>query len=319
MKKVVVIGGGTGQSTMLRGLKRLDDLEITTIVTVADDGGSTGRLRDSYLIPAVGDIRNVLVALAPEESTFSSLMAYRFEGRDENELSGHSLGNLILLALTELSGSFMEAISNVSDVLNVKGTILPATLQVVTLYAIMEDGTIVRGESNIPKAKNHIHRVFYNDEVHASVQAVQAIADADFIVYGIGSLYTSIMPNLIIPELQEAIKSSSACKIYYSNVMSEIGETDDYSVEMHVNAIENHLGDRIDLVVVAEDEIPPEVVDAYHRQGQEMVYLNSGNHHYQVMMANLLTFENQIIRHDPMKIAASLQTIIERGKHVIHE
>ena len=163
-KRVVVLGGGTGQAVMLRGLKQIEDIELTAIVTVADDGGSTGRLRRSFHIPAMGDLRNVMIAMAESESLLGNLMNYRFDDTIEgsNELSGHNLGNLILTALTQTSGSFMEAITQISNVLNVKGDILPSTSQIITLYAEMEDGTIVRGESNIPKVRNRIKRVFYD-------------------------------------------------------------------------------------------------------------------------------------------------------------
>lgn len=316
MKKIVVIGGGTGQSTLLRGLKLIDNLEISTIVTVADDGGSTGRIRDNYLIPAVGDIRNVLVALAPEETVFSSLMSYRFEGSKDNELSGHSLGNLILLALTEISDNFMEAISRASEVLNVKGTIIPSTLEIVTLFAQMEDGTIVRGESNIPKARNHILKVFYQEDVHASGQAIKAIQEADIIVYGIGSLYTSIMPNLIIPEIREAIQSSKALKVYYNNVMTQVGETDGYSCEMHVQAIIDHVNDPVDIVVFAADEIPDEIKEIYHAKQQDMVSLSNSVHpEYKVLKHELLTFEGKQIRHNPQKIVQSFESILRERDH----
>ena len=158
MKNVVIIGGGTGLSVMLRGMKSIPDIGLNAIVTVADDGGSTGRLRDSYQIPAMGDIRNVMCAMAEEESIFTELMNYRFKGG--GDIGGHNLGNLLLLALSETTGSFMEAIRTFSRVLKVRGKILPSTLEVVTLYAVMEDGTIVRGEKNIPKFRNHIDRVF---------------------------------------------------------------------------------------------------------------------------------------------------------------
>ena len=177
MKKVVVIGGGTGQSAILRGLKKIEGIALTTIVTVADDGGSTGRLRRQFHIPAMGDIRHVMCALAESESMLKSLMNFRFSG--ESDIGGHNLGNLILTALAQESGSFMNAIEQCCKVLNIKGQILPSTEQVITLYAMMQDGTIVRGESNIPKFKNRVERVFYEEDVVANEKAVQAILEAD--------------------------------------------------------------------------------------------------------------------------------------------
>lgn len=216
MKNITVIGGGTGLSVILRGLKQIEDVHISAIVTVADDGGSTGRLRRQFHIPAMGDIRNVMVALAEEETLFSHLMNYRFDGED-HDIGGHNLGNLILTALSEESGNFMDAIATISKVLNVKGDIIPATTQVITLFAKMIDGTIVRGESNIPNFDNRIQKVYYEEEVTATPQAIEALANADLIVIGIGSLYTSVIPNLIIEGITDAIRQSKANCVYFCN------------------------------------------------------------------------------------------------------
>lgn len=210
--KVVVIGGGHGQSVILRGIKFIQDIQISAIVTVADDGGSTGRLRRQFHIPAMGDIRAVLIALAESETLLKNLMEYRFEGdpdpdQEDQGVMGHNLGNLILTALTQSCGSFLESIGILSKILNVRGDIIPATTQVITLFARMADGTIVRGESNIPNMNNRIDTVFYQETVKASEKAVRAIREADVIIYGIGSIFTSILPNLIIPEIAEAIRS----------------------------------------------------------------------------------------------------------------
>ena len=248
MKNVVVIGGGHGQAAVLRGIKDIDSIHLTTIVTVADDGGSTGKLRRDFQIPAMGDIRGVMIALAESESLLSTLMNYRFDETSET-MGGHNLGNIILTALTQSTGSFMDAISMISKVLKVKGNIVPSTTQVITLYAIMEDGTIVRGESNIPKVRNHIQKVYYNEPVKATEGAIQAIYDADYIVYGAGSLYTSILPNIIIDDIKQAIQQSKAKKIYFCNPMTQSGETEFYTVEDHVKAIEDHVQDKSALKV----------------------------------------------------------------------
>lgn len=216
MKNIVVIGGGTGLSSMLMGMKKLDDVDLTAIVTVADDGGSTGRIRDIYNVPAVGDIRHVLCAMAADENEhlFRDMMSYRFEG--SKDIGGHNLGNLIFLSLMDITGSFMGAIQAISRILKVKGTILPSTLDTVTLYAMMEDGTLVRGENNIPTLNNSIDHVFYQKRVEPQRDALKAIRKADLIIYGIGSLYTSIMPNLIIPEIVDEIKRNPCQKIYFA-------------------------------------------------------------------------------------------------------
>jgi uncharacterized cofD-like protein len=309
-KKVVVMGGGTGQATLLRGLKLLQNIHLTAIVTVADDGGSTGRLRRAFHIPAMGDIRNVMISMAESETMLSRLMDYRFEGTPENEMYGHNLGNLILTALTDRSGSFMEAISAISKVLNVKGDIIPSTLQVITLFAEMVDGTIVRGESNIPKTGNRINRVFYQEKVRASRQAVDAIRSADLIIYGVGSLYTSICPNLIIEDIAEALKVAKAKKIYVCNAMTQPGETDSYTMEEHVDAIVRHSGVEVDLVVKANDSLPPDVIERYRVMGSMNVEMVQEEHTYPVIMSSLLDFSDGLVRHDPLRVKDLIASIL---------
>lgn len=312
-KKVVVIGGGHGQSAILRGIKNIENIDITAIVTVADDGGSTGRLRKHFHIPAMGDIRNVLISLAESETLLSTLMEYRFEseqGEDE-DVMGHNLGNLILTAMTQASGSFMESIATLSKVLNVKGRIIPASSQVITLYARMEDGTIVRGESNIPDMNNRISRVFYEETVSAMPAAVEAIMTADAIIYGIGSVYTSILPNLIIPAIQQAIHQSSAKVIYFCNAMTQPGETDGYTMEDHVNAFFEH-GSRVDLVVYANNIIPQGVIQKYLLESSIPVVITQKEHPYEIEKYDLLDFDDDLIRHNSMKIQKCFETILKR-------
>lgn len=312
-KKVVVIGGGHGQSAILRGIKHIEDIDITAIVTVADDGGSTGRLRRHFHIPAMGDIRNVLISLAENETLLTTLMEYRFEsGADEDEdVQGHNLGNLILTAMTQASGNFMESIETLSKVLNVKGRILPASSQVITLYAKMQDGTIVRGESNIPKVSNRIDKVFYQEKVNAMPAAIEAIEQADLIVYGIGSVYTSILPNLIIPDIQKAIEKSHAKVIYFCNAMTQAGETDGYTLEDHVDAFLKH-GSRVDVVVFAENEIPKEAKNKYAQEGSIPVIIGQDKHDYQIEKFDLLDFEDHLVRHSSMKIRKCFIEILKR-------
>lgn len=302
MKKVVVIGGGSGQSVILKGLKQVADIDITTIVTVADDGGSTGRLRRQYHIPAMGDIRNVMCALAKEETLFTQLMEYRFEGESE-DIGGHNLGNLILTALTEKSGSFMDAISEISKIVNVKGTILPATSQVITLFARMSDGTVVRGESNIPNFDNRIREIFYDEKVEADPDAVQAILDADIIFIGIGSLFTSVLPCLIIEGICDAIKKSKATRYYMCNAMTQPGETDYFSVEDHVEALEKHTFRGIaSHVIVTSNHARDELMKKYANKGAYPVKIRQNKHDYEILQEDLLDVEGDYIRHDPIKI-----------------
>ncbi len=313
-KKVVVIGGGHGQSTILRGIKEIEDIDISAIVTVADDGGSTGRLRRRFHIPAMGDIRNVLISLAENESLLSTLMDYRFEVMKEDEqdldVEGHNLGNLILTAMTNSTGSFMDAITTISKVLNVKGTIIPSSLQVITLYAIMEDGTIVQGEANIPNFNNKISKVFYDRKVYATPLAIKAILEADLIIYGIGSLYTSILPNLIIEDIDDALKATKAKKVYFCNIMSQPGETDGYTLEDHVEALNKH-GAFIDKVIMANDVIPKDLLVKYSLEGSTIVKPTYLHHDYDLVFEPLLEFKDNFIRHDSKKIKEVVEKLLK--------
>ena len=311
-KKVVVIGGGHGQSTICRGIKNIPDIDITAIVTVADDGGSTGRLRRQYHIPAMGDIRNVMVSLAASESLMSSLMNYRFDdpSGDEQDIAGHNLGNLVLTAMTQQCGSFFEAVQRIGKVLNVKGQIIPATTQVISLYAIMEDGVIVKGEANIPNRSNQIKRVFYDENVSATPEAIAAIKEADLIIYGIGSVYTSILPNIIIPDIQEALDQTKAKRIYFCNAMTQPGETDGYCMEDHVDALIKH-GAPVDGVVVSSDPMPQNVIHKYQSQGSTPVFIRDMEHPYEIIRKNLLSFEGDLIRHDSSRIEDAVKALLE--------
>lgn len=310
MKKVVIIGGGTGLSVMLRGMKHIDDIQLSAIVTVADDGGSTGRIRDSYQIPAMGDIRHVMCAMAEEESIFTDLMNYRFDG--EGDIAGHNLGNLLLLALSQTTGSFMEAIRTFSWVLKVRGKIIPSTLEIVTLFAIMEDGTIVRGEDNIPKFRNHIDRVFYQRDIKATKESLEAIREADLIIYGIGSLYTSIMPNLIIDEIRNELIANPCRKVYFCNAMSQPGETDHYSLEDHVNAILHHAyADAVDIVVTNNNTFSKEMLDKYSAMGSAPIPIREQRHPYLVLQRDLMDMDDALIRHDSQKVKAVVEEILQ--------
>lgn len=245
--KVVVIGGGTGLSVLLRGLKHHTE-NITAIVTVADDGGSSGKLRRELGVLPPGDFRNCIAALADDEALTTHLFQYRF--RSGQGLEGHSFGNLFITAMAEVAGSFEQALYESGRVLNIRGTILPSTLENVTLFAELNEGHRTRkveGESVIPSVKLPIERVYLQpDDPRAFPPALQAILNADLIVAGPGSLYTSIIPNLLVSEIVKAIRASTAPKIYICNVATQPGETDDYSLDDHVRAIETHTNFFID-------------------------------------------------------------------------
>ena len=308
MKKVVAIGGGHGLSAMLSGIRDIENIDISAIVTVADDGGSTGRLRKRYTIPAMGDVRNVLLALSDSEPLLHELMNYRFEGEDNMDIAGHSLGNLILTALTNMTGSFDEAIRITSDMLKVNGKIIPSTLQNVTLFAMMDDETIVKGEANIPSLIHNIERVFYQDVVHANDEAIRAIKDADLIIYGIGSLYTSILPNTIIKGINEALNNSKAKKIYFANCMTQSNETYNYDLLAHLKAFEAHNTD-VDLVVMHNNKIPDDILYRYTCENSIEV-IDNGDCRIPVKKYDLLKFDNNLVRHDPVKIKKAVEDLL---------
>lgn len=309
MKQVVVIGGGTGQAALVRGLKRISNIHLTSLVTVADDGGSTGRLRSIFDIPAMGDVRNVMVAMAPEETILSQIMSYRFKENTE-DLSGHSLGNLILTALTESSGDFIAAIMDISKVLNIKGDIIPSTTQKVTLKALYEDGSVIVGENRIGKnMTSRIKQLMYDSEVHATPQAVEAILRADFVFFGVGSLYTSIMPNLIIPEIAQALNDSKAKKIFVANAMTQRGETVGYDLNDHIHAILAHCPMHLDLALVANTPLPEHIIDHYAVDGCEPLTIRYPAP-VKVLSYDLLSTKGKAVVHNDVKVARCCEEVM---------
>lgn len=310
--KVVVIGGGTGLSVMLRGLKE-KALDITAIVTVADDGGSSGVLRTELQMPPPGDIRNVIMALADVEPMLTKVLQYRFPAG--NGLAGHSLGNLFLAAMRDITGDFVTGVKELSKVLAVRGRVLPASEHEIVLKAEMEDGKIIVGESNIPKAGGKIKRVFIEPpDVAPLEEAVQALREADAILIGPGSLYTSILPNLLVPQLSKTILDSNAVKIFICNVMTQPGETDDFSVSDHLDAVYQHIGHHLfDYVIVNNGEIPPQVQDKYAEKGAKAVHLDLDvvtEKGYKVIADRLVLFRTYL-RHDAEKLSQHIYQLVE--------
>ena len=270
--KVVTIGGGTGLSVLLRGLKKYP-LEITAVVTVADDGGSSGKIRSDMNIPSPGDIRNVIAALSDVEPYLEKMFQYRF---DSGEVKGHPVGNLMIAAMTDIHGDFSTAIKVMSRILNVRGTVLPTTNDIATLNAVLSDGEIIRGESSITKAGGVIDHVYITpSRVKPNEDVLKAIEEADYIIMGPGSLYTSIIPNLVISNVSEKIRESNAKKIYVCNVMTQHGETDNYSVCDHILAINKHVEENIfDLVIANSREFDDSILSKYHKEKQEPVKID---------------------------------------------
>jgi len=303
-KKVVVLGGGTGLSYLLNGLKQYP-LDITAIVSVCDNGSSTGILREEFNIPAVGDIRKVLVSLSETEPLVEKLFNYRFN--TTSDLNGHAVGNLLLTAVEEMTGSLSEGIEALSKILNLKGKVLPLTEDNVTLMGEMKDGTIIEGEEQLTKDKRPIRRVFYKEKATPTKEAIEAILDADLIVLSMGSLFTSIIPNLICEEIIDAIAKSKAKILYTCNIVTQPGETDNFSVTDHVNMLNKYLKKRkVDVVVANNGYIDSKMAEKYKtlEQKDSVKYdeENFAKYNIQVIGDDMVTISNNMIRHNSLKL-----------------
>ncbi|NMA51112.1 MAG: YvcK family protein [Mollicutes bacterium] len=266
-KKVVVLGGGTGMSFLLKGLKEYP-LDITAVVSVCDDGGSTGILRDEFNMLAVGDIRKVLVSLSRREDDFDGLLNYRF--KSEGGLKEHTVGNIILTAAANIKGSVQAGIEVLGKVLNLSGKVMPLTEDVVTLIGEMQDGKIIEGEHLITEANKKIKRVYYNKEPRIKKELIKTLENADIIVISMGSLYTSIIPTLLSKKVIDAIDNSKAKIVYSCNLFTQPGETDGYRVSDHINALNSYLGQRkIDYVIASNTVISKAVAKKYQTEEQK--------------------------------------------------
>lgn len=311
--KVAVIGGGTGLSTILRGLKRYP-IDITAIVTVADDGGSSGSLRSDFDVPPPGDIRNVLVALSEVEPLVQELFQYRFQG--ETELAGHPTGNLLIAAMTNITGDFASAIQKLSEVLKVRGQVLPVCNTPLCLCAEYDDGTIIQGESLIPTIEKKIKRVYYTkQDAKALHESVEAIMEADLVLLGPGSLYTSIIPNLLLSEISEALVKTKAECVYCCNIMTQPGETTGYTASDHVIALEAHAGHSfIDKIIVNDEKINQETYERYCDQQSDVVFIDEKklkSMNIEVIKSRLVSYNNVgEVRHNTKKVAATVFSLL---------
>ena len=299
-KKVVVLGGGTGLSTLLRGLKEYP-VDITAIVSVCDDGSSTGILREEFNIPAVGDIRKVIAALAETEPLVQELLNYRF--KTTSDLNGHTVGNLLLTATTNITGNMSDGIEALSHVLNLKGKVLPLTEENVVLNAEMEDGQIVKGEHHITEDTRKIKRVFYDNNPNPTKRALRAIAQADLIVLSMGSLFTSIIPNLLCSKIIDAIDNSNAKLMYVCNMVTQPGETDGFSVMDHIKMLNSYLGNhKIDVVIANNGKISKTIAKKYETKEQKNPVLIDYQNIKDIKLIedDLVCIEDEIIRHDNM-------------------
>lgn len=317
-KKIVAIGGGTGLSILLRGLKEFFS-NITAIVNVVDDGGGSGVLREDLSMLPPGDIRNCILALASKEPVLQELFAYRF---NEGRLKNQSFGNLMIAAMVGISENFEDAISKISDIFALQGKVYPATNEDVHLVAELDDGTIVMGESKIPyqvlKKKTPIKKVFLRPElVRGQPNAIMAIEEADIIFIGPGSLYTSLIPNLLVDGIQEAILSSKASVIYVANLMTQPGETDGFSISDHIEAVVKHANNiKFDYVIANSREVSKEVKDKYKRESSELIVITKEDQNYltkndiKVIESDFIEVKRGYVRHDVKKVVEFMNKII---------
>lgn len=302
--RVVVVGGGTGLSTLLQGIKKFTK-NITAVVTVTDTGGSSGRLRDELDVPPPGDLRNCLVALADAQPLMLKLFQYRFE--DGSGLKGHSFGNLFITALSKITGDFEQAIKESSKVLAIRGNVIPSTPEKVTLVARLKDGRTVEGETNITACRQPVESLELKPNTcRAAQEALEAIDQADMIILGPGSLFTSVLPNLLINEICQHILSCDAMKFYVCNVMTQSGETNSFTAADHLDMLIRHTDPRIvDVCVVNSEPIPPEMIEKYAQEQAEPVVLDVDRireRGLQVVAKKLIRTEGTV-RHDPERLA----------------
>ena len=310
-KKVVVLGGGTGMSTLLKGLKQFQ-IDITAIVSVCDDGKSTGRLREEFNTPAVGDIRKVIVSLAEKDSVFGDVINYRFQ--TTSDLNGHTVGNLILTALSEITGNLSDAIESISKILKLKGRVLPLTEDCVTLMGKMEDGEIIEGEHNITECPKKIKEVYYKEEPVVCEASLKAIREADLIILSMGSLYTSILPNLLCHDILKELEKSNSKIMYVSNMMTQPGETDNYKVSDHLKILNKYLKKRkVDVVIANNSIIDKNILKKYETLEQkDQVILDEENIDIEIIQNDYVNIQDEVIRHKVDKLALDIYAYLIR-------
>lgn len=315
-KKVIVFGGGTGLSCLLKGLKQFP-VDITAVVSVCDDGGSTGILRDEFDILAVGDIRKVLVALSQTESSVEELLNHRFN--TNGTLNKHTVGNILLTAATEMTGSIQQGIELLGKVLNLCGNVMPVTESNITLSAEMIDGSMVDGEHFITASSKKIKRVFYKETPEINDSLLREIKSADLIVFSMGSLYTSILPCLLSKEIINKLDKSSAPIVYACNLFTQPGETDKFKVSDHLKIINSYLGKRkIDVVIANNGKIDERLAYKYLSTEQKdpvlIDYDETKKNVKKIIEDNLITIENGVFRHDTLKLGYLLFSEVLRLK-----
>ncbi len=312
MKKIIIFGGGSGLSQILKGLK-LFPIDITAVVSVSDNGGSTLRLRKDFKIPAVGDISKVMLAMSNTDKDIVNLMNYRF--KQSRSLGNHSVKNLLLTALLEQKGNFADAIPVLAKLLDIEGKILPITENNVELVGITEDNRRIYGETSITKCKKKIKKITYDKKVKANPEVIKAIQESDLIIFSSGSLLTSIIPNIIIKEVVKAIQNSKVPKLYICNLVTQPGETDNYKVSDHVKILNEYLGPNgINTVLANNVDIPEEIVSKYATEEQkDPVLLDEKNlkkMKVRIIKDKIYTVEDGYLRHDTLKTAYLIFSVL---------
>ncbi|MBO8140299.1 MAG: YvcK family protein [Thermosipho sp. (in: Bacteria)] len=310
---IVAVGGGTGISTLLRGLKFFDEIDISAIVTVTDEGGSSGILREEYLVPPPGDVRNNLVALARDEKILGNLFNFRFS---EGFLSGHTVGNIILTALTKITGSFAKAIEYASQVLAIKGKVIPVSEDLIRIVAVYEDGRKAIGENQIQKIVGKKIEKFYlnKNDVIIFDDAKKALQKADVIIFGPGSLYTSIVSNILVQGFIEIVeKNESAILIYVSNIMTQASESYKFLLSDHIKVIEKYLGQKLHYIIANQRILPEEILESYKKEMSEPVRIDIEDE--RIIRDDLVEIiidkdGRKKVRHDPLKLASLIMNLV---------
>lgn len=313
-KKIVVFGGGTGISFLVRGLKKFP-VDLTCVISVSDNGSSTGKLREEFFMPAMGDVRNVIVNLSDADDEIKELLQYRFD--TYTDLDGHPVGNLIMVAMYNITGSLKESIKVLGGFLNVRHKILPLSEDYLTLMAETDNGEIIYGESEIGHDRRKIKQLFYDEDPNVDKEVLEEINSSDLIIFSIGSLYTSIIPHLLSSEVVKAIDKSKAKILYTCNAVGQVFETEGYTVSDHVKIINKYLGKRkVDAVIAADSNLPSEVLDKYISvENKSLVKVDKNKLDEmgcELILEDLLVIEDNYIRHDDLKFATCIFNYLMR-------
>lgn len=314
-KKVVVLGGGTGMSYLLRGLKEFP-IDITAIITVSDNGMSTGKLRREFNTPAVGDIRKVITNLSGTDETIKQMMSYRFQ--TSSDLNGHAVGNLILTSMLEITGSLKDSIAYLSKLLDVRHKVLPISEDSnLVLMGMDNRGNIIEGEEQITKAHRKFERIYYKEEPKVLDEVISSIKEADLIIFSMGSLYTSILPNIICNQVKDALTIAQAPIMYLCNAVTQPGETDEYTVGDHVELINQYLENKkIDVVIASNTKIDKKIAEKYENEEQkDPVKIDYGKLNkigVELIEADLIVVEDNVLRHNSMKLSSLIFSYLMR-------